>query len=213
MKWNNQKHYWILPNCDNSLHQRSMCYMLQEDKLPSSFFLHWIVTKIMCVKVLSSLVDISLHNFTWYETFLLMSFRLVDALVLLRPNEASCGGPQFIATLMLACVLLLIAHIGHMNWLSNLRCNWVGAASMGSTSDLFVHGNPVVHDVSIIWGPRDLASFAKRTRASSRNVAKISFLPSEAVKEESLSSFHVLLMGAAKKKKKNDHNRLYVRML
>lgn len=47
------------------------------------------------------------------------------------------------------CVLLLIAHVGHVHCLSDLRCGQVDTACMGSTSDVLVCGNPAVRYVVI----------------------------------------------------------------
>ena len=74
-------------------------------------------------------------------------FRL-DALVLLRANEASLWGNS-IYSYVEACwrMIILIAYVVHAYWLFDLRCSWVDVASADSTSKLLVCGNPAVEYV------------------------------------------------------------------
>ena len=63
----------------------------------------------------------------------------LDALVLLRANVAKSWGTSIYSYVEACqCMVMLIAHIGHTHWLSNLQCSRVDAAHMGSISDLLV---------------------------------------------------------------------------
>ena len=93
------------------------------------------------------------------KKLILPMFQL-DTVVLLRANEAKSWGTS-IYNHIEACwhMLLLIAHVGYVHWLSDLRCSQVDAAHMGFTSDLLVCGNPavgyviatVVIEVQALW--------------------------------------------------------------
>ena len=84
-----------------------------------------------------TLVVTILRNDERYSSLMVRnSFRL-DVVILLRANEAKLWGTSIYSYVEACwCTLLLHAHVGHADWLSDVRCGHVDAACVGSTSDL-----------------------------------------------------------------------------